>query len=72
MPAPNRELGHLTLKSTRLRGPSTDTADTSCPGGRRRRYISRKILRRDQRFRGLIMDWSDISERAYLNGRRLA
>ena len=34
--------------------------------------ISRKIYASYQRFRGLIMDWSDISERAYLNGRRLA
>ena len=34
--------------------------------------VSRKIYASYQRFRGLIMDWSDISERAYLNGRRLA
>ncbi len=34
--------------------------------------ISRKVYASYQRFRGLIMDWSDISERTYLNGRRLA
>jgi TRAP-type mannitol/chloroaromatic compound transport system substrate-binding protein len=34
--------------------------------------ISRKVYRSYQQFRALIMDWSDISERAYLNSRRLA
>jgi len=34
--------------------------------------ISKKIYASYQRFRALIMDWSDISERAYLNARRLA
>jgi TRAP-type mannitol/chloroaromatic compound transport system substrate-binding protein len=34
--------------------------------------ISRRIYGSYQRFRALIMDWSDISERAYLNSRRLA
>jgi hypothetical protein len=29
--------------------------------------ISRKIYASYQQFRGLVMDWSDISERAYLN-----
>jgi TRAP-type mannitol/chloroaromatic compound transport system substrate-binding protein len=34
--------------------------------------ISKKIYRSYQQFRVSIIDWSDISERAYLNGRRLA
>ena len=34
--------------------------------------LSRKIYASYQQFRTLIMDWSDISERAYLNGRGLA
>jgi TRAP-type mannitol/chloroaromatic compound transport system substrate-binding protein len=34
--------------------------------------ISRKVYRSYQQFRDLIMDWSDISERAYLNSRGLA
>ena len=34
--------------------------------------LSRKIYESYQRFRGSIIDWSDISERAYLNGRKLA
>ena len=33
--------------------------------------ISRKIYASYQQFRALIMDWSDISERAYLNARKL-
>jgi TRAP-type mannitol/chloroaromatic compound transport system substrate-binding protein len=33
--------------------------------------LSRKIYSSYQRFRASIMDWSDISERAYLNSRRL-
>jgi TRAP-type mannitol/chloroaromatic compound transport system substrate-binding protein len=33
---------------------------------------SRKVYRSYQQFRALIMDWSDISERAYLNSRGLA
>lgn len=34
--------------------------------------ISKKVYASYQRFRSLIMDWSDISERAYLNSRALA
>jgi TRAP-type mannitol/chloroaromatic compound transport system substrate-binding protein len=34
--------------------------------------VSRKVYASYQRFRALIMDWSDISERAYLNSRGLA
>jgi TRAP-type mannitol/chloroaromatic compound transport system substrate-binding protein len=34
--------------------------------------ISRKIYASYQQFRSLIMDWGDISERAYLNSRSLA
>ncbi len=34
--------------------------------------LSRKIYASYQRFRRSIIDWSDISERAYLNGRKLA
>ncbi len=34
--------------------------------------ISRRIYASYQQFRSLIMDWSDISERAYLNARKLA
>ena len=34
--------------------------------------LSRKIHASYQQFRASIMDWSDISERAYLNSRRLA
>jgi TRAP-type mannitol/chloroaromatic compound transport system substrate-binding protein len=34
--------------------------------------VSKKIYRSYQQFRVSIMDWSDISERAYLNSRRLA
>jgi TRAP-type mannitol/chloroaromatic compound transport system substrate-binding protein len=34
--------------------------------------ISRRVYRSYQQFRASIMDWSDISERAYLNSRRLA
>jgi TRAP-type mannitol/chloroaromatic compound transport system substrate-binding protein len=34
--------------------------------------LSRKIYASYQRFRALIIDWSDVSERAYLNGRSLA
>ncbi len=33
--------------------------------------ISKKIYASYQQFRELIIDWSDISERAYMNGRRL-
>ena len=33
--------------------------------------ISKRIYASYQRFRALIMDWSDISERAYLNARKL-
>jgi hypothetical protein len=33
--------------------------------------VSRRIYRSYQQFRVSIMDWSDISERAYLNSRRL-
>ena len=33
--------------------------------------ISKRIYASYQRFRALIMDWSDISERAYLNSRGL-
>jgi TRAP-type mannitol/chloroaromatic compound transport system substrate-binding protein len=33
--------------------------------------ISRKVYKSYQQFRALITDWSDISERAYLNSRRL-
>jgi TRAP-type mannitol/chloroaromatic compound transport system substrate-binding protein len=34
--------------------------------------VSKKIYRSYQQFRVSIIDWSDISERAYLNSRRLA
>jgi TRAP-type mannitol/chloroaromatic compound transport system substrate-binding protein len=34
--------------------------------------LSRKIYASYQQFRASIMDWSDISERAYMNSRRLA
>ena len=34
--------------------------------------LSRKIYESYQRFRGPIIDWNDISERAYLNSRGLA
>jgi TRAP-type mannitol/chloroaromatic compound transport system substrate-binding protein len=34
--------------------------------------LSRKILASYQQFRGSIMQWSDISERAYMNARGLA
>ncbi len=34
--------------------------------------VSRRIYASYQRFRASIMDWSDISERAYLNARKLA
>jgi TRAP-type mannitol/chloroaromatic compound transport system substrate-binding protein len=34
--------------------------------------ISQKVYASYQQFRKSIMDWSDISERAYLNGRALA
>jgi TRAP-type mannitol/chloroaromatic compound transport system substrate-binding protein len=34
--------------------------------------LSRKIYARYQQFRTSIMDWSDISERAYFNSRGLA
>jgi TRAP-type mannitol/chloroaromatic compound transport system substrate-binding protein len=34
--------------------------------------LSRKIYARYQQFRGSIMDWSDIAERANYNSRRLA
>jgi TRAP-type mannitol/chloroaromatic compound transport system substrate-binding protein len=34
--------------------------------------LSKKIYASYQRFRALIMDWSDISERAYLNSRALS
>ena len=34
--------------------------------------ISRKIFASYQQFRASIMDWSDVSERAFLNARRLA
>jgi TRAP-type mannitol/chloroaromatic compound transport system substrate-binding protein len=34
--------------------------------------LSKKIYASYQRFRALIMDWSDVSERAYLNSRSLA
>jgi TRAP-type mannitol/chloroaromatic compound transport system substrate-binding protein len=34
--------------------------------------IARKVYRSYQQFRALIVDWSDISERAYLNSRGLA
>jgi TRAP-type mannitol/chloroaromatic compound transport system substrate-binding protein len=34
--------------------------------------LSRKIHASYERFRGLIMDWSDIAERAFLNARALA
>jgi TRAP-type mannitol/chloroaromatic compound transport system substrate-binding protein len=34
--------------------------------------LARKIYASYQQFRASIMDWSDISERAYLNSRRLA
>jgi TRAP-type mannitol/chloroaromatic compound transport system substrate-binding protein len=34
--------------------------------------LSKKIYASYQQFRTSIMDWSDIAERAYLNGRRLA
>jgi TRAP-type mannitol/chloroaromatic compound transport system substrate-binding protein len=33
--------------------------------------VYRRIYRSYQQFRVSIMDWSDISERAYLNSRRL-
>jgi TRAP-type mannitol/chloroaromatic compound transport system substrate-binding protein len=33
--------------------------------------ISRKIYASYSQFRESIMDWSDISERAYLNGRKV-
>ena len=33
--------------------------------------ISRRIYASYQRFRGLVTDWSDVSERTYLNSRRL-
>jgi TRAP-type mannitol/chloroaromatic compound transport system substrate-binding protein len=33
--------------------------------------LSRKIYASYQQFRGSIIDWSDIAERAYLNARRL-
>jgi TRAP-type mannitol/chloroaromatic compound transport system substrate-binding protein len=34
--------------------------------------LSKKIYNSYEQFRGSIMDWSDIAERAYLNSRRLA
>ncbi len=34
--------------------------------------LSKKLYASYQQFRALIMDWSDIAERAYLNSRRLA
>jgi TRAP-type mannitol/chloroaromatic compound transport system substrate-binding protein len=34
--------------------------------------ISKKVYASYEQFRGLIVDWSDISERSYLNGRALA
>jgi len=34
--------------------------------------LSRKVYTSYQRFRALIVDWSDIAERAFLNGRALA
>jgi TRAP-type mannitol/chloroaromatic compound transport system substrate-binding protein len=34
--------------------------------------LSRKIYASYQQFRGSIVDWSDIAERAFLNSRRLA
>src|SRR5262245_27039629 len=34
--------------------------------------LSRKIYTSYQQFRTLIMDWSDISERAYMDARKLA
>jgi TRAP-type mannitol/chloroaromatic compound transport system substrate-binding protein len=33
--------------------------------------LSKKIYASYQQFRASIMDWSDVSERAYLNSRRL-
>jgi hypothetical protein len=33
--------------------------------------LSRRIYASYERFRASITDWSDISERAYLNGRRI-
>lgn len=34
--------------------------------------LSRKIYASYQRFRAAIIDWSDISERSYMNSRGLA
>ena len=34
--------------------------------------LSKKLYASYRQFRALIMDWSDIAERAYLNSRRLA
>ena len=34
--------------------------------------LSKKIYASYQQFRASIMDWSDVSERAYLNSRRLS
>ena len=51
---------------------SAKSARTSSPQAGSGDELSRKIYASYQQFRASIMDWSDISERAYLNSRALA